>query len=500
MPNKFTSLAETTIADVHRAFRAKELTARQLVEWYLNRIEAYNHQGPGLNAVITVNPRALDEADRLDAEFKKTGRLTGELHGVPVLLKDNVETKDMPTTGGSLSLAGYIPPNDAPIARQLRDAGAIVIAKANLHEFAIGGETVGSLAGQTLNPYDLTRTPGGSSGGTAAGLAANFAILGIGTDTVNSVRSPASANAIVGIRPTLGLGSRAGIIAACYTMDAVGAMARTVEDAAKMLNVLGEYDPADAMTAWSVGNIEADYTVYLKKDGVDGKRIGVLRSFFGTEAVHQEVNDITNRALMDLEALGAVIVELETPDLDANALASGMTVQPFEHRQDLDEYLSNPAANMPIKSVREWQASGKYIPGLKDYLAKIIGLSRDDAEYKDRMVKRGLLQERVAKLFADNRLDVIVFPHQKRLVVPVGQTQADRNGILGALTGFPSIVVPGGFSKPDQNAPIGVPVGIEFFGKPWDEGTLIEVGYGFEQATLHRLPPLSTPALPGEPK
>lgn len=498
MQDKFI-LAEATVNDVHFAYKSGKLTSRQLVEWYIKRIEAYNHHGPGLIAVITINPKALEEADRLDAEFKSTGKFTGELHGIPVLLKDNVETKDMPTTGGSLSLEDYYPRDDAPIARRLREAGAIIIAKTNLHEFAIGGETLGSLVGQTLNPYDLTRTPGGSSGGTAVGLAANFAILGIGTDTVNSVRSPASANAIVGIRPTLGFVSRAGVIAACYTMDVVGVMARTVEDATKMLNVLGGYDPADPATAWSVDHIEADYTAYLNQDGVKGKHIGVLRNFFGQDAIHQEVNDVANKALAELKALGAVLVELDTPDLDADSLASNMTVQPFEHKQDLDEYLSNPAANMPIKSVQEWQASGKYIPGLKDYLAKISVLSRDDAEYKERMLKRGLLQERVANLFADNQLDAIVFPHQKRLVVPVGQSQADRNGILGALTGFPSIVVPGGFSQPNQNASLGVPVGIEFLGKPWQEGKLIEIAYGFEKTTHHRIPPASTPALPGEP-
>ncbi|MBC7778446.1 MAG: amidase [Phycisphaerae bacterium] len=492
-------LAEATIADVQLAYQSGELTARQLVEWYIKRIEAYNHQGPNLHAVITLNPHALVESDRLDAEYKRTGNFVGTLHGIPVLLKDNVETKDMPTTGGSLSMEGYMPQSDAPVARLLREAGAIIIAKANLHEFAIGGETGSSLGGQTLNPYDLTRTPGGSSGGTAVGLAANFAILGIGTDTVNSVRSPASANAIVGIRPTLGLGSRKGIVAACYTMDAVGAMARTVEDATKMLNVLGVYDPADAMTAWSVGNVEEDYTIHLKKDGVRGKRIGVLRSFFGKDPIHQEVNEITNKAIEQLKALGAVIVEMDTPDLDANILASEMSIQPFEHKKDLDDYLSNPAANMPIKSVEEWLASGKYYKPLENYLKQICTMSRDDAEYKDRMLRRGLLQERTIKLFADDELDAIVFPHQKRLVVPVGQSQADRNGILGALTGFPSIVVPGGFSKPDQNAPIGVPIGIEFLGKSWSEGKLIEIGYGFEQGTRHRIPPVSTPALPGEP-
>ena len=223
-PAKFT-LEEATIADVHKAFKSGELTAKKLVEMYLKRIEAYDQKGPKLNAVIYVNPKALEEAAALDAKFKKSGPV-GPLHGIPVLLKDNVNTKDMPTTGGSKSLEGYVPPKDAFITKKLRDAGAIIIAKVNLHEFAVWGESVSSMLGQTLNPYDLTRTPGGSSGGTGAGLAANFGLLGIGTDTVNSIRSPASANSIVGIRPTIGLVSRDGIIPYSFTQDAAGPMAQ----------------------------------------------------------------------------------------------------------------------------------------------------------------------------------------------------------------------------------------------------------------------------------
>src|SRR5271168_3111546 len=306
-------LEEATISDVHAAYLSGALTSAKLVQAYLERIQAYDQAGPKLNAVILLNPKALEEAAALDEQLRKTGKFVGPLHGIPVLLKDNVNTKDMPTTGGSLSLAGYTPATDAAITQKLRSAGAIILAKVNLHEFAVWGETVSSIRGQTLNPYDLTRTPGGSSGGTGAGRAANFAIAGIGTDTVNSIRSPASANSIVGIRPTLGLVSRAGVIPYSFTQDAAGPLARTVTDAAKMLNVLVGYDTNDPATAWSVGNVEKDYTKFLKADGVKGKRIGVLRSFFGTAPINDEVNIIANQAIEDLKKSGATIVELNTP-------------------------------------------------------------------------------------------------------------------------------------------------------------------------------------------
>src|SRR5580693_7753779 len=285
-------LDEATISDVHAAYKSGALTSVRLVQAYLERIRACDQAGPKLNVVIFLNPRALDEAAALDEHFRRTGKFVGPLHGIPVLLKDNVNTKDMPTTGGSLSLAGYTPVTDAAVTQKLRSAGAIILAKVNLHEFAIWGETVSSIQGQTLNPYDLTRTPGGSSGGTGAGVAANFAIAGIGTDTVNSIRSPASANAVVGIRPTLGLVSRTGVLPCSFTQDAAGPIARTVADAATMLNVLLGYDPSDPATAWSVGNDEKDYTKFLKADGVRGKRIGVLHSFFGNAPINEEVNAI----------------------------------------------------------------------------------------------------------------------------------------------------------------------------------------------------------------
>jgi Asp-tRNA(Asn)/Glu-tRNA(Gln) amidotransferase A subunit family amidase len=485
-------LEEASIGDMQAAYRSGATSVTRVVQSYLARIQAYDQAGPKLNVVIYLNPRALEEAAAQDDNFRRKGQFVGPLHGIPVLLKDNVNTKDMPTTGGSLSLAGYTPATDAAIAQKLRAAGAIILAKVNLHEFAIWGETVSSIRGQTLNPYDLTRTPGGSSGGTGAGVAANFAVAGIGTDTINSIRSPASANNIVGIRPTLGLVSRAGVIPYSFTQDAAGPLARTVTDVAKMLNVLVGYDTNDPETAWSVGNIRNDYTNFLKTDGVKGKRIGVLRSFFGNAAIHEEVNTVANRAVEDLRKLGATIIELQTPDFDSGKISSDVSVHLYEFKPAINNYLVS--GNAPMKSLEEIIASGKFHPNIGDNIKKAQGLEMDD-DYRVRLQKRAQLQLRVIKLMAADRLDAIVFPHQKRLVVPVGETQVERNGALGSVTGFPSIVVPGGFSSPTATATLGVPVGIEFLGRPWSENVLIEIGYGYEQATKHRRPPPTTPPL-----
>jgi amidase len=485
-------LEEATIADVHAAYKSGTLTATQLVQSYLDRIRAYDQAGPKLNVVIFLNPRALEEAAALDEHFRKTGKFVGPLHGIPVLLKDNVSTKDMPTTGGSLSLAGYTPASDATIAQKLRDAGAIVLAKVNLHEFAIWGETVSSILGQTLNPYDLTRTPGGSSGGTGAGLAANFAIAGIGTDTINSIRSPASANSLVGIRPTLGLVSRAGVIPYSLTQDVAGPLTRTVTDAAKLLNVLVGYDPKDPATAWSVGNTAKDYEKFLKPDGVKGKRIGVLRSFFGAAPIHAEVNTVANAAVEDLKRLGATVIELNTPDIDSGKITSDISVHLYELKPALNAFLAETGA--PVKSLEEIIASGKFHPNIGDNLKKAQSLELDDG-YRLRLQKRAALQQRVMQLMAEERLDALVFPHQKRLVVPVGETQVERNGALGSVTGFPSIVVPSGFSTLTPTATLGIPVGIEFLGRPWSENVLLEIAYGYEQATKHRRPQATTPPL-----
>lgn len=479
---------EATIAQVHQSMQGGTLTCRALVEEYLARIEACDRQGPSLNAVIYMNPKVLEEADALDQKFT-AGGLSGSLHGIPVLLKDNVNTCDMPTTGGSLSLEGFVPEEDAFITQRFRKSGALILAKANLHEFAIWGETISSMLGQTLNPYDLTRTPGGSSGGTGAGIAANFAMVGIGTDTINSIRSPASANNLVGIRPTIGLVSRHGIIPYSFTQDTAGPICRTVEDAVKVLDVISGYDPADDETAWSIGHKPASYAGFLKKNGLKQKRIGVLESFFGLETMHRETNAVVRKSIEAMKAQGAEIVSIGEV-IDSDYIVNEISVHLHDLKDHLNVYLRSLRVDAPVHSVEEVLSSGKYHAGIEENLKKAMALDTSTPEYNKRLVQRGELQTRVMKLMADFQLDALVYPHQKQLVCEVGGSQNERNGVLGSVTGFPSICVQAGFSPPSETAPVGIPIGLELLGRPFSEATLIEVAYGFECATYNRKPPL----------
>jgi len=484
-------LEEATIASVHEAMQKGEVTCQMLVEGYLKRIEAYDQKGPALNAVVCVNPKALEEARELDEKFK-SGGFVGPLHGIPILLKDNVDTFDMPTTGGSASLEGFVPEDDAFITEKFRKAGALILAKVNLHEFAIWGETISSILGQTVNPYDSTRTPGGSSGGTGAGIAANFGMVGIGTDTINSIRSPGSANNLVGFRPTIGLVSRDGIVPYSFTQDTAGPITRTIEDAVKVLDVIAGYDKADDETAWSVGKKPETYTAFLKENGLEGKKIGVLESFFGREAIHEDVNKAVRKSIEDMKKGGAKVVEIKE-DIDSGYLVSKVSVHFNDLKDHLNIYLNALPERAPVHSVEEVLASGKYHPGIEENLKKAMALSVGTPEYNERLVKRTSLQTQVMKIMADYELDAIVYPHQKQLVCLIGKSQDERNGVLGSVTGFPSIAVQAGFSTPTETAPIGVPIGMEILGRPWSEPALIEIAYGLEQATDNRRLPQSTP-------
>lgn len=484
---------ECTIQQVHRAMERGELTCRQLTEQYLARIEAYDQKNPALNAIITVNPRALVTADELDRLFQQTGSLIGPLHGIPVLLKDNIDTFDMATTAGSVSLEGFIPKEDAFLVRQLRNAGALILAKTNLHEFAIWGETISSILGQTRNPYDLTRTPGGSSGGTGAAIAANMGLIGIGTDTINSIRSPASANNLVGIRPTIGLVSRTGVVPYSLTQDTAGPICRTVEDAVHTLNVIVGYDIQDAETAWSVGRLPEDYLVFLKKDGLCGKRIGVLESFFGKEAVNRSVNDVIRSALQVLQEGGATLVTV--PDnIDSEWLTQQVSVHLDDFKTHLNQYLSGLDSTAPVHSMEEVLASGKYHPGVKDNMIKALQLDVGTPDYNQKRMRQLAVRTQLIKIMVDLKLDAIVYPHQQQLVCEIGAAQQQRNGVLCSTTGFPSITVPAGFAE-SKTAPCGVPVGMEIIGRPFSEPILIEIAYSFEQASRYRRCPESTPAL-----
>ena len=285
-------LPEATVASVHQALASGALTCVQLTQRYIDRIEAYNLKGPALRAIITVNPKALETAAEMDRLYKANPAAAGPLHCIPVILKDNFNTADMPTTAGNVSMKDSVPPADAFTVARIRKAGALILAKSNLQEFARGGMSVSSLGGQVLNPYDLTRTPGGSSGGTGVAIAANMAVLGTGSDTGQSIRSPASANNLVGIRPTRGLVSRAGVIPNSLTQDEIGPITRTVTDAALLLDVMAGYDPADPITALGTGRIPKSYTQHLHRDALRGARIGVMTNLMGNAERHQEVNAV----------------------------------------------------------------------------------------------------------------------------------------------------------------------------------------------------------------
>ena len=406
----------------------------------------------------------------------------------------------MPTAAASLALKGMQPTTDAFTVARLRQNGALILAKTNMHELALAGLTASSLGGQTRNPYELSRTPGGSSSGTGVALAANFATVGTGSDTVNSIRSPASANSLVGIRPTRGLISRAGVIPVSFTQDAAGPLARTVADVAVMLDVMAGYDPDDPVTALGIGRIPATYTASLDRNGLRGARIGVLRTLFGTGPDHQEVNRVMADALEVLKKQGAILVDMDDAAFDTGKLNSDLDVQRYEYEFQLNGYLK-AQPNPPVHSLAELIASGNYHKAsLEKFLTSAESYENglNEADYKDRRVKIEDLRVRLANLMAKNSVVALLYPHQKRLPVMISEmNQAERNGILASLAGFPAITVPAGFSTPTENAPIGVPVGIEFLGQPFDEPQLLRIAYGFEHATHARKPPQSTPPLDG---
>ncbi|MCI0432831.1 MAG: amidase, partial [Gemmatimonadetes bacterium] len=360
-PRSF-ALEEATIRTIHAALADRRVTCVQLVRASLDRIEAYDRKGPSLNAIITTNPRAGETAADMDRVLGRGGARP-PLHCIPLILKDNYNTADLPTTGGSVTLAKSQPPADAFVVARLRAAGAIVVAKANLTELALTGTTVSSLGGQTKNPYDLTRTAGGSSGGTGAAIAASFAVLGTGSDTGQSTRSPASANGLVGLRPTRGLISRNGIMPLSPTQDEAGPITRTVEDAARMLDVMAGYDPADPITAFSAGHIPRTYTATLDRRGLAGARIGLLTDVVGQEAVHAPVNHVIEQAVKTMTAMGATIVRITIPNLDG--LTRNLSLMTLEFQPAFNRYLASLGPAAPVKSFEEFMVRGEFHPSLK---------------------------------------------------------------------------------------------------------------------------------------
>lgn len=485
-------ILEADINALQKELNSGKITSEELVLFYLDRIKKYDQQGPKLNSIITLNPRAIETAKSLDKERLEKGS-RGPLHGIPIVLKDNINTSDMPTTGASKAMKNSQPKKEAFIVKKLRHAGAIILAKVNLHELARLGFTVSSLLGQSLNPYDLTRTPGGSSGGTAAAVAANFAVAGLGTDTVNSVRSPASATNLVGFRPTKGLMSCSGLIPAALTQDMAGPITRSVADSALMLDIMAGYDREDPSTAWSVGYIPPSYTAFLKIDGLKGKRLGLLKTNFGADL---EVLQVMEKAIKDIEASGAELVEINHPLLQTASVFQIADVQVFETKPNLNSYFQTLGPDAPIQSLQELLDTGllhnSIVLNLMEANALEKGLEME--EYKNRLLNAARIRQAVLTIMADYQLDVLCYPHQQVLVskITLGD-QPGRNGILASVAGFPAITVPAGFSNPTGEAPDGVPIGIEFMGRPWTEALLLEIAYSYEQTTKHRKLPWFTP-------
>ena len=489
-------LEEASVESIHAAFANNTLTCSTLIKSYLERIEAYDKQGPMLRAVLTVNPQALSLAATLDRQYKARKGQVGSLHCIPIILKDNFNTFDMPTSGGNVAMKDSRPSADAFTVDRMRKAGAIILAKSNLQEFARGGVSISSLGGQVLNPYDLTRTPGGSSGGTGAAIASNFAVLGTGSDTGQSIRSPASANSLVGVRPTRGLVSRAGVIPASLTQDEVGPIARNAKDAAHLLDVMVGFDSEDPITAFGVGRSPGGYATGLNANALKGARIGVMENLYGKEARHAEVNTVMEHVIKAMQAKGATVVRFTLPEYDT--LAPVIPTDKLEARTSMDMYFAKLGSNAPVTSFRQLVASKTASPDIQKLLEAEIAVEdgMHTREYSDRMLNRDKLRLVVSSKMAELKLDAILYPEQRILVAPTAQPdQPERNGTLSNGTGFPAITFPGGFSAPSASAPLGIPVGAELLGRDYSEPLLLSLAYSFEQATKTRKPPLSTPAL-----
>lgn len=490
-------IEETSIALIHQAMLGHRVTAREVVQRYLDRIEAYDKRGPRINSLIIVNPEALRAADAADAALVRSGKLSGPLHGIPIIVKDNIDTDDLPTTAGVLALAGSRPPTDAFVVRRLRAAGAIILAKANLPDFAAATfDTVSSvLPGYTRNPYDLYVSTAGSSGGTAAAVAANLGAVGLGTDTGNSIRGPASHTSLVGIRPTLGLVSRDGIVPLDPERDVTGPMTRTVADAALVLSVIAGDDPSDVMSARGRGHMPANgYTAHLKVDALRAARIGVLRQLSNTPTTDREVLQRFEEALQEMRRRGAVLVDpAMIPGAERLAQRTPRECRAF--REALGAYLATLGANAPVRSLGEILASGKYHPSLEARFRLYQEAKRpeDNPECRTAEHQVDQLRSEVETLLDDQRLDALVYPswnNPPRLLGDLNTPDGSNGPRIASVVGFPAITVPMGYV---QNAAL--PVGIEILGNAWSEPRLIEIAYAYEQATRHRKPPANAPPL-----
>lgn len=490
------AIEEATIDELHAAMKAGQLTCRGLVQRYLRRIEAYDKNGPAINAIVVVNADAEKRADERDQQFKRSG-FVGPLHCVPMVVKDNFETIGLQSANGSLALAGFVSARDAFQVKRVKEAGAIVLAKSNMAEWAFTPyETLSSiLPGYTKNPYALDRVTAGSSGGTAAAVAANFAAAGLGSDTGNSIRGPSSHQALVGIRSTMGLTSRTGVMPLNLLADIAGPMARTVSDVARLFQAIVGDDPDDPATAVSRGRPAVDYSAALSREGLKGARIGVLRQAYERDSTDAEIVRVFMTAVDDLRHAGAVIVDPAAVDgLDQIRRPSGMgPCMGFKY--DLNRYLAGHGDRVPMKSLAEIVKSGRFHPTVQRRLEQAEQGPEngpDSPECKADAAYREQVRAAVVTTMERLKLDAFVYPtwsNPPRLIGDLNTPPGDNSQFFSPTTGFPSVQVPMGYTR-------GVlPAGMTFFGRAWSEATLLKFAYAYEQATHHRRPPASVPPL-----
>jgi amidase len=481
---------EITISQIHAAFRQGRLTCRALVEDYLRRITAHDKRGAALNAIVLINPDALDIAADLDRRYKQSGPV-GAMHCVPTLVKDNFETRDMPTTAGSLALKGMMTGKDASVVKRLRDAGAVMIAKSNMAEFAFSPvETVSSiLPGYTRNPYDTTRVTAGSSGGSAAAVAANLTLIALATDTGNSIRGPAAHQALVGLRSTMGLVSRAGIVPLNLAADIAGAVTRTVADTAAVLQVIAGDDPDDPATMTVRPSLPANYISALTAEGLNGARLGVLHQAYDTPTLDDDVKAVFARALGELRKLGAEIIDpAGIEDFETIRRAQSGTCNQFKH--DLNNYLAGLRGKPPLSTLEEIIKSRQFHPSIQARLETAqasTDVPGESTGCRSRDEFRHTLRTAVSKLMTDRKLDALIYPtwsNPPRAIGDLNTPAGDNSQLFAPSTGFPAITVPMGFTRGNM-----LPAGLQFLGRPWDEQTLIRLAYAYEQGTHHRRAP-----------
>jgi amidase len=491
------NIIETTIEQVHAAYKSGELTCRHLVQMYLDRIAAYDQSGPAINAIITLNPDALKEADRLDAAYKSSGPV-GPLHGVPIIMKDQGDATPMPTTLGSLLFKDYYPGRDAFVVEKLKRAGAIILGKATLGELG-GGDTHGSLFGSTKNPYDLERTAGGSSGGSGASVSANFCTVAVGQEGFASIRRPSTWNCVSGMRPTAGMVSRGGVYAGWPSVNgSLGPMARTVTDLAKLLDNMVGYDPDDPVTARGVGRTPDSFTKFLDRNGLKGARIGILRESMGYDSEPEsadfaKVAEVFDKAVGDLKTAGAVVVDpVVIPNL--KVLLAKRAGSFADDEDSFREYFGR-SGKPPYASRREAMQSPDFQKVVKGSRERWSRTPSNDANY-EYLKAREELMTNYLQLMAEHRLDAIVHKaveHQPTLIKDgVNPPYVDQKGaphINTFLVYVPSVVVPAGFTRDS------LPAGITFLGRPYDDGNMLKFAYAYEQATKHRKPPPSVTPL-----